>query len=1061
MTVVAALSLICAVQAFGQSFNGSTSDLWATATNWTPNTVPNSSTANAIINNTTGNIGAELDFGATVATLTLGASNSLTIDNGSSLTVNGGPISNAGTITQNSSGYSTDLIISSGTSVSLTGGGVLSLSNNTNNRIYGYGDASLTNVNNTIQGSGQIGVVGGFSLINESVVNANQSAALEIYNGSVTNTGTLEATSGGTLNLSGITVTNTGGLVLSSGTGSVVTLTGSTTITGGNLTTSSGGSIQNNGSATLNNATITSGSTYTDVNGNSTTLAGTTLTNNGTLALNSNGYDTDLIITNGTNVDLNGSGSVVMSNNANNRIYGYGNASLTNNQTISGAGQIGVVGGFTLINNGTVNANVSTTLEINDTVNNTGILEATSGGTLLLYDGAVTNTGAGEILAGAGSTVSLSGETINGGLLTGPGTLQNTGGVTLNGVTIDTGTTFTATNGEETTLDAGTITNNGNLALNSTGYTTDLIIAAGASVTLSGSGALVMSNNANNRIYGYSGASLTNNQTISGAGQIGVVGGFILNNNGTVNANVSNALTIDDTINNTGTLEATAGGTLTLTGAAVTGGTILSSGAGSVVNMDNGSVISGSTLTTSGGGVMQHTSGTATFDGVTITSGSTLTLGNGATTTLAGTIANNGTIFQNSTGYTTDVLINGTVTLDGNGTYSMSNNFNNRVYSNGSGELINGVNHTIQGSGQLGIGAGGNGFTLVNDGTIIANQSVELQVDPGIVTNNGTFQVNAGSTMVVGTGLTNFSGDTLTGGSYIVAGTVLQPGTMQLTSLGSTGGEIVQNAATVVLDGPTAQITDDANRNALSAFQDNLAAGSFTVEGGQLFSTIPAGDFTNAGAVDVGADSSFTTSTNYNQTGGTTQVDGTLTAAGGQINIDGGVLSGLGTAVATTLTIGSNGTLSPGDPGDFNVIGNLLLPGTDDEQIAGAAIGSFDRVLVTGTADVAGGNLDISLLASYVPQAGTTFDILQSAALSGTFATADGVAIVGDAFTADGERFTIDYTADDVILDAVGSATTATTPEPGFYVPLLTGIAVMIGIKVRRRRQDAAIHFVA
>jgi filamentous hemagglutinin len=520
-------------------------------------------------------------------------------------------------------------------------------------------------------------------------------------------------------------------------------------------------------------------------------------------------------------------------------------------------------------------------------------------------------------------------------------------------------------------------------------------------------------------------------------------------------------------VNNTGTLEATTGGTLTLSGAAVNGGTILSSGGGSVVNVDNGSVITGSTLTTSGGGVMQHTAGAATFDGVTLSAGSTLTLGDGATTTLAGAITNNGNLFQNSTGSNTDVHISGAVTLNGNGTWDLSNNFNNRVYGNGSDALVNGVGHTIEGSGQFGIGGGGNGFTLTNNGTILANQSTELQLAPGSVTNNGTVQVNAGSTMHVEAGFTNFAAGTLTGGTYVVAGTAGSPGTLQIDALGNTGGEIVSNDATIVLNGPTAAITDSLNRNALSAFQDNLAGGSFTVEGGQLFSTAPAGDFTNAGAVDVGAGSSFTTSTNYTQTGGTTQDDGTLTANGGQINIDGGTLSGLGTAIATAVNINAGGTLSPGDPGDFNVIGNLTLQGTYNEQIAGAAAGSFDEVLVNGTANVTGGNLDVSLLGGYTPTAGTHFVILDSTgALSGAFATADGVAIAGDAFTADGQNFTIDYTPNEVILDDVGAnggggngggGGTSPTPEPAFFVPLVAGIGAMIGVKARKRRQGLAI----
>src|SRR4029077_14590771 len=102
--------------------------------------------------------------------------------------------------------------------------------------------------------------------------------------------------------------------------------------------------------------------------------------------------------------------------------------------------------------------------------------------------------------------------------------------------------------------------------------------------------------------------------------------------------------------------------------------------------------------------------------------GSTVTLLNGTSTTLIGTITNNGTLAQNSTGSLTDLHISGNVTLTGNGSLTLSNNFNNRIFASGSDSLVNDVNHTIQGAGQLGINNGGFAFTLTNKGTINANQ---------------------------------------------------------------------------------------------------------------------------------------------------------------------------------------------------------------------------------------------------------------------------------------------------------------------------------------------------
>jgi hypothetical protein len=268
-----------------------------------------------------------------------------------------------------------------------------------------------------------------------------------------------------------------------------------------------------------------------------------------------------------------------------------------------------------------------------------------------------------------------------------------------------------------------------------------------------------MSGNSNNRIYGSGTDTLTvqSGATITGAGQIGVGPGgnaFNLINHGTIDSNQGSTVSVypGGTATNTGTIEATAGSTINFGGTITnTGGTILSSGTGSVVNLAGvaTSTIIGGTLTTTGGAAM--TSSNSTLDGVTISAGSTVSTPNNTATTLVGTITNNGTIALNSSGNFTDLILSGTVTLNGTGAVMMSDSTTNRIYdTTASGQLTNGASHTIAGSGQLGVGAGGNAFAFTNNGTVIANQSTELIVNPGNgITNNGTFQVNPGSTLQV------------------------------------------------------------------------------------------------------------------------------------------------------------------------------------------------------------------------------------------------------------------------------------------------------------------------
>ncbi|HEX9170378.1 MAG TPA: hypothetical protein VF886_15880, partial [Roseiarcus sp.] len=322
------------------------SDLWSTPGNWTPNTVPDGGTADVTVTNVTNNP-VLIDISPTIDDLTVGAGNSVTLENGNALSVSGSGGSTLGLkggLLLDSTGSFTDLSLSG--AVTLTGGGALMMSNQFANRIYGTsaGAALTVAAGSTIEGAGQIGINDSsfaFTLTNKGTIDANQSNPLQIAPSSaVTNTGTLEATGGGTLDLIA-TVNNAGGVVLGSGTSSVVEVNGST-INGGTLTTPSGGTVQNSGTAALNGVTISSGSTFTGVNGSVTTAEGT-VTDRGTLLLDSTGAFTDLSLSGA--VTLTGGGALTMSNQFANRIYGTSaGAALTvaAGSTIEGAGQIGI-----------------------------------------------------------------------------------------------------------------------------------------------------------------------------------------------------------------------------------------------------------------------------------------------------------------------------------------------------------------------------------------------------------------------------------------------------------------------------------------------------------------------------------------------------------------------------------------------------------------------------------------------------------------------------------------------------------------------------------------------
>lgn len=142
---------------------------------------------------------------------------------------------------------------------------------------------------------------------------------------------------------------------------------------------------------------------------------------------------------------------------------------------------------------------------------------------------------------------------------------------TIDNLTIDALDSLGINNARSLTLvsgaGAGTITNNGSIALNATVSLTDLRMSG--NVTMQGTGKFNLSNSLNNRILGVLSTDRLTNQaghTIQGAGQIGA-DFMALTNQGTINANQTNSLTIDLTNTagsavNDGILKASNGGTL-------------------------------------------------------------------------------------------------------------------------------------------------------------------------------------------------------------------------------------------------------------------------------------------------------------------------------------------------------------------------------------------------------------------------------------------------------------------------------------------------------------------
>ena len=296
----------------------------------------------------------------------------------------------------------------------------------------------------------------------------------------------------------------------------------------------------------------------------------------------------------------------------------------------------------------------------------------------------------------------------------------------------------------------------------------------------------------------------------------------------------------------------------------------------------------------------------------------------------------------------------------------------------GNGAVINNTN-SMQPNGLLNIAANaaGGSFSIVsavlpvagnfNNAGTLALYGATLQIVNSL-TNTGQIQIFsfAGDTnsLLAAAGSANFSGSTLTGGSFLISAETGVNSTLQFPA-----ANIVTNSANISLIGPGASIRNSTgNSDALANLANNSSSGVLSISNGKTITLKSA--FNNAGMVTVGAASTFTVPTGnaYTQTGGVT------------------ILAG-GTLSASTVS-GVGGQIK----GSGNIVGNIATPGTSLSVsirglTPGANDGQYDQINVTGTV-VVGGNLNVSLasgIAGTLLPANTFVILTASGPLSGAF----------------------------------------------------------------------------
>ena len=498
-------------------------------------------------------------------------------------------LSNSGAIEMLSSGGNTDLICDS--DVALDGGGTISMSNSVNNRIYaGPSALTLTNVDNTIRGSGQIGFNRTIIVNQDSIIADQPAASLRVDPSpsvGTANSGLMQAGAGGTLELNGGDYDNALGQIRAL-TGSTVRLNSGAVVTGGTIVAEAGATLQFNGGRTTGavpviqagaSGPITAGGggadggldnfAQMDMTNNANFGIALTFNNVGTLAMNSAGGNTDLILDGDTT--LTGGGEIDLSAFTTNRIFGTaGTERLTNvNNRIHGAGQIGA-NRTALTNSGTIEADENGVLLAIDIVGaasiNSGVFRASGGGTLRVSTDTFDQTLGGLVEALDGSVVELSSPTMIGGTFgtAGTGVIRVIAASTRLDAVANTGLIEIPNSAGLRLLNS--LANSGMINMLSSVNNTDLVCET--DVLLTGGGTINLSDNLANRIYATTGTlTFTNvDNTIRGSGQLGFNRTTIVNQ-GAIIADQSTRLQIDPGtggLDNQGSLRAENGAELRL-----------------------------------------------------------------------------------------------------------------------------------------------------------------------------------------------------------------------------------------------------------------------------------------------------------------------------------------------------------------------------------------------------------------------------------------------------------------------------------------------------------------
>ncbi len=353
-------------------------------------------------------------------------------------------LTNSGDIQITSGASAARMTVSSNSTTSLTGGGTIRMSG-TNSIISGNTNSTLNNVNNTISGSGRLGL-NTLRIFNQGTIQAgagdvmNIDPRLESGNpAAVTFTnnvgGLVRAFDGGRIVFNGAAGAIGGSGTYRAEANSTIEFTESSRVFGGVFETQDNGRFLYSGNTNLSN--ITNLGNISIGNGTTSTVNGPII-NNGNIQVASAGSATNVNVQ-GTQT-ISGTGSLTL-DGGNSNITGTGTITNGAGHTINGGGNIGS-NTLAITNVGTITNTPGSSMTIGGSIENSGTIAVQQGAAPNLptwsFVGPFVNTNSGTFFNNVGSSVNVGGSFANAGTVNVRPTTNNTAAIDFSGTVSQT-----------------------------------------------------------------------------------------------------------------------------------------------------------------------------------------------------------------------------------------------------------------------------------------------------------------------------------------------------------------------------------------------------------------------------------------------------------------------------------------------------------------------------------------------------------------------------------------------------------------------------------------------